>query len=100
MTCLQAVGLFGAAGAGGACLALSLERSVAAADADRFAHVPNMHWPHQGPFDAYDAKSIRRGYEVRQLVVLGEAAGSEGGVRQLVVRVVLGEVSGSEGCTG
>lgn len=61
---LQAAALLGAAGAGGAGLALSLERSVAAADADRFAHAPHMHWPHQGMFDAYDAKSIRRGYEV------------------------------------
>lgn len=59
-----AAGLLGLAGAAGAGLALSLERSVAAADGDRFAHAPDMPWPHKGLLDAYDAKSIRRGYVV------------------------------------
>lgn len=61
---LQAVGFLGLAGAGGAGLALSLERAVSAADADRFAHAPHMHWPHDGMLASYDVKSIRRGYEV------------------------------------
>ncbi|XP_018013980.1 cytochrome c1, heme protein, mitochondrial [Hyalella azteca] len=59
-----ALGLLGLAGAGGAGLALSLERAVSAADADRFAHAPHFHWPHEGFLDSYDVKSIRRGYEV------------------------------------
>lgn len=65
-----AYSLLGLAGAGGAGLVASLEKSVSAggADADRFAHPPNFPWAHSGMFSAYDVKSIRRGYEVYKKV--------------------------------
>jgi len=56
--------LLGTGVAGGVALVASLEHNIKAADGDRFAHPPNLHWPHQNIWDSYDAKSIRRGYEV------------------------------------
>jgi ubiquinol-cytochrome c reductase cytochrome c1 subunit len=33
-------------------------------------HSPHYPWPHEGPFDAYDHASIRRGHQVYQQVIL------------------------------
>lgn len=63
-----ACSILGLAGVGSAGLALSLEVSAGGSDADRFAHPPKFPWSHNGLLDAYDAKSIRRGYEVYKKV--------------------------------
>jgi len=56
--------LLGSAVAGGVALTSSFERSIKAGDPDRFAHPPHLRWPHENLWESYDAKSIRRGYEV------------------------------------
>jgi len=47
-------------------LVYNFEKTIRASksDADRYAHAPDFHWPHQMIWDSYDVKSIRRGYEV------------------------------------
>jgi len=60
-----AVLLLGAAAGTGSILVYSFENKLKAmADSDRHAHSPDFEWPHQNWYQSYDAKSIRRGYEV------------------------------------
>ncbi|KAG7670405.1 hypothetical protein KSW81_002969 [Nannochloris sp. 'desiccata'] len=55
----------GAAGAVG----LGMLSSVALADeAEHGLHAPDFPWPHEGFFSSYDARSIRRGFQVYQQV--------------------------------
>jgi len=60
--------VLGTSVAGGVGLVTSFERSIKAGDSDRFAHPPHLHWPHEYLWHSYDAKSIRRGYEVYKSV--------------------------------
>lgn len=45
--------------------------SAAADEAEEGLEVPNYPWPHESIFSAYDAASIRRGFQVYQQVRRG-----------------------------